>query len=138
MAVDEVDDGLQSVRFDEFDMCCETLMAADTVFCSADGPVMNHRQGAFRMRRAECCDGAAPHAAAHDMGFVDVERIEQSCALADKMVPGNLFHPAAGLAVLTPVEQDASVSGRKVVEQLDPFIHPEVGPLFNARIESAR
>src|SRR5262249_7758394 len=81
---------------------------------------------------------AAPHAAAHDMRAFDPEVIEQAFALRDVMRPGDALDAAAGLAAFAPVEQDAGVALRQMIEQLDPGIDALRAPRVYRRVETAR
>src|SRR5262249_23700288 len=79
----------------------------------------------------------ASHAAAHEVCTPDIQVVEQSFALLDVMTPGNGFDTTSGLAALAPVEDDASESFRKVIENSCLRVNTQRGPFLYRCIEAA-
>src|SRR6184192_893789 len=79
----------------------------------------------------------AAHAGAHEMRAPDVQMVQQSLALRHVVRPGDALDAAAGLAALAPVEDDAAVLFRQVLEELDPGVDALRAPLLHRRIEAA-
>jgi len=61
------------------------------------------------MGDAESKDRAAAHAAAYEMGALEVEMLEQAFPLGDVVRPGDALDAAVRLPGLAPVENDAPV-----------------------------
>ncbi len=75
------------------------------------------------------------HAAAHEMGALEFQVLEQALALRHVVRPGDALDSTARLPSLAPVENDAGVFLRQVIEQLDAGVHALRGPLVQGRIE---
>src|SRR2546426_12373255 len=103
----------------EGQMVHEALMRVDAVPRAADRPVQHQADDACRMRDGKSRDRAAAHAGAHDVRAPDVQMVQQSLALRHVMRPGDALDAAAGLVALAPVEDDAAVLFRQVLEELD-------------------
>src|SRR5258708_34612936 len=88
------------------------------------------------MREGKSRDGAAAHAGAHDVRAPDVQMIQQSLALRHVVRPGDALDAAARLAALAPVEDDAAVLLRPVLEELDAAVDALRAPLLHRRIEA--
>src|SRR5437763_14406504 len=89
------------------------------------------------MRDGKSRDRAAAHAGAHEVRAPDVQMLQQSLALRHVVCPGDALDAAAGLAALAPVEDDAAVLFRQVLEELDPGVDALRAPLLYRRIEAA-
>src|SRR2546422_7572140 len=118
-------------------MVHKALMRLDAVLRAAYGPIKDHAQRGLRVGHAERGDRAAAHAGAHDVRALDVQMVQQSLALRHVVRPGDLLDAAAGLAALAPVEDDAAVLFRQVLEELDPGVDALRAPLLYRRIEAA-
>src|SRR5216684_436816 len=112
-------------------MIRKALVALDAVLRSADRPIKDQAQRGLGMGHAERGDRAAAHAGAHDVRALDLQVLEQSLALRHVVRPGNAFDAAARLAALAPVEDDAAVFLRQVVEQLDAGVYALSAPLLD-------
>src|SRR3989454_10220076 len=118
-------------------MVGKTLVALDAVLGAAYRPIEDHAQRSLRVGHAESGDRAAAHASAHDVRAPDVQMVQQSLALRRVMRPGDPLDAAARLAALAPVEDDAAVLFRQVLEELDPGVDALRAPLLYCRIEAA-
>src|SRR5262249_721337 len=74
---------------------------------SANGPIENHAQRGIRVAHSEGHGRAAPHAATHEMGPLDVQMIQQALALCREMGPRHALDAAARLTALAAVADDA-------------------------------
>src|SRR5437016_10762724 len=90
------------------------------------------------MGDAESDDRAATHATAHEMRALELQVLEQTFALRDVVRPGDALDTAARLPGLASVEDDAGISFRKMIEQLDSGVHALRLPLVQGRIEARR
>src|SRR5436309_2196415 len=118
-------------------MVGKTLVSLDAVLGAAYRPIEDHAQRGLRVGHAESGDRAAAHASAHDVRALDVQVVQQSLALRRVMRPGDPLDAAARLAALAPVEDDAAVLFRQVLEELDPGVDALRAPLLYRRIEAA-
>jgi len=89
---------------------------------------MHHRERQHR---------AAAHAAAHDVGALDLEMVQQSLALRHVLRPGHALDPAARRPAFAPVEQDAGVFFRQMVDELDLGVDAERRPFLDRGVEAA-
>src|SRR2546425_11026201 len=119
-------------------MVGKTLVALDAVSGAAHRPIEDHAQRGLRVGHAESGDRAAAHAGTHDVRALDAQMIQQPLALRNVVRPGDALDAAAGLAALAPVEDDAAVFFRQVLEELDPGVDALRAPLLYRRIEAAR
>src|SRR5712692_5278419 len=104
-------------------MIREALVSADAVFGAADRPPENHAQHHLGVGDAESDDRAAAHTATQKMRGLEIRVLGRSSPLSDVVRPGYALDPAARLAGLAPVEDDAAVFFRQVIEQLDAGVH---------------
>src|SRR6267143_7048194 len=100
-------------------MVGKTLLSLDAVLGTAYRPIEGHAQRGLRVGHAESGDRAAAHAGAHDVRALDAQMVQQSLALRHVVRPGDALDAAAGLAALAPVEGDAGIFLRQVIEELD-------------------
>src|SRR3989454_8534631 len=117
-------------------MVGKTLVALDAVLGAAYRPIEDHAQRGLRVGHAESGDRAAAHAGAHDVRAPDVQMLQQPLALRHVVRPGDALDAAARLATLAPVEDDAAVLFRQVLEELDPGVDALRAPLLHRRIEA--
>src|SRR5260221_14535153 len=88
------------------------------------------------MGDAESDDRAAAHTAAHEMGALEVEMLEQALPLGDVVRPGDALDAAARLPGFAPVEHDAAGFFRQMIEAPDPRVHALRFPLVQGRSEA--
>src|SRR5882672_8744260 len=117
-------------------MVHKALMRLDAVLRAADRPVQHQADDACRMRDGKSRDRAAAHAGAHDVRAPDVQMIQQSLALRHVVRPGDALYAAARLLAFAPVEDDAAVLFRQVLEELDPGVDALRAPFLHRRIEA--
>jgi hypothetical protein len=72
------------------------------------------------------------------VGALDLEMIEEPPPLRHVIAPGDAFDTAAGLAGLAPVEGDAGIFFREMIERLDLGIDALGRPFLDRGIEAAR
>ncbi len=134
---DAGDDRLQPMLLHEGQMLGKALVAGDAVSGAADGP--DHDQARYRLRigNGKGQHRAAAHAPAHDVRAGDAEMVQQALALRGIVGPGHALDPAAGPAALPPVEGDAGIGPRQMVEQPDLGVDALGAPLLRSRIEAA-
>jgi len=132
------DHAREAALLDVGEMVGEALVRADTVFRAAHRPVENHANHSLWMGDAEGDHRAAAHATAHEMRALEIQVIEQAPPLCDVVRPGDALDAAARLPGLAPVENDAAVFFRQVIEELDPRVHTLRFPLVQGRIEARR
>src|SRR5688500_209533 len=71
------------------------------------------------------------------MRILDAEMLQQPFALFRIVRPADRLDAAAGAAGFAPVERDAGVVPRQVVEELELLVDAEGRPLLDSRIEAA-
>src|ERR1700691_5892500 len=89
------------------------------------------------MRDGKSRDWRTTHAAAHNMGALDAEMVEQAFALCDEMLPSQGLDPPARLAAFAAVEQDAGETLWQMIEQFYPGVTAERRPRLDGRVEAA-
>ena len=130
-------DAIHAVLLDERQVLREARMRLDAVLRAADRPPEQHAQRRRGIRDAERHDARAAHAAAHEMRALDAEMLEQRFAVPRVMRPGDELDAAAGGAAFAPVEHDAAIALRQMIEQLHARIHALRAPLVDRRVEAA-
>src|SRR5207253_5284812 len=85
----------------------------------------------------ECNDGCAAHAAAHEVRALDAEMVEEPLGLQHEVLPADRLDASARLAAFAPVERDARVVLREVVERLHPGVDTERGPFLDGGVIAA-
>src|SRR5579883_3464310 len=133
----ERDDGFETFTPDERQMLGKAFMAAHPILRAADRPIEDHAQGRVRMHHREGQDRRAAHARAHDVGALDPQMLQQALSLGDVVGPGHALEPTARTTCLAPIEHDAGIPLRQMIEQLDRRIDPLRAPLLYGRIEAA-
>src|SRR4051794_1348007 len=99
-------------------MLGEARLAANAVLRAAHGPPQNHAGRALRVVHREGHDRTAPHAAAHEMRALYAEMVQQPTALGDVVLPRDALHPASRLPRLAPIEHDAAIVLREMLQRL--------------------
>src|SRR5581483_11607136 len=83
-------------------------------------------------------DGArAPDAAAHDVGALDPEVVEQAARLRRVVGPPDLLDPAPRPARLAPVERDAREALGEALDEAESLVDAERAPILDRRVEAA-
>ena len=72
------------------------------------------------------------------MRALHAQVLEQRLSVPCVMRPGDELEAPGRLTALAPVEHDAAVFLRQVIEQLDARVDPLRAPLFDRRVEPAR
>ncbi len=107
---DQVDHPGQPVLAHEREVLGEARVLLEPVLHPAGRGVQHHAEHPVRVRHRDAGARRAADAAAHQVGALDAEVVEQADGLGDVVRPGDPLHPPTGPAGLAPVEGDAGVA----------------------------
>src|SRR5712691_10637679 len=124
------DHAVQTGFFYERQVISEALVRLDAVLRAADRPPQQHAERRCRIRDREGHHRRAAHAAADEVRALDTQMLEQELPLPRVMRPGDELDAPGRLPALAPVEHDAAVFLRLVIEQLDARVDALRGPLL--------
>src|SRR5215470_11001193 len=133
-----LDNRFETVCFGEFVVTPEPVQPVCLPTISSHGPMEQQSANFFRVMNTECQGYRTPHAAAHDIGGIDSQIIQQGLCLPRVTPPPQALDPSTRSARFAPIIENDLMLCCKCIERVNVFPGAGCNPFVNRGSKAAR